>query len=696
MNLNYIFNPKNVAIVGASTKVGSVGNDLAKNLALEFKGAVYPVNPNATELFGKKCYPSLSQLPEVPELVVVAVPAPVVLGVVEEAGKLGVKGMVVVSAGFKEAGNIELENQLRDLANKYEITLVGPNCLGILNPENNLNASFASVSGNPGKVAFISQSGALCTAVLDYANKLGIGFSKFMSIGNKTVLSEADILTYLKDDSKTEVIALYVEDLKNGARLLPILKSITHGPNAKPIVVIKSGKTSAGANASASHTGALAGNDAAYAALFEQSGVIRANNVLEMFEYLKDLCSNPKAKGKNLGIITNAGGPGVLATDEAVSRGLNLAKISESSIKELKQGLPPCANVHNPIDVLGDAKADRYELALKVLEKDKNVDSIVVILTPQAMTEIDETAEKIVALKKECTKPIVVSFMGGKLVAKSVEHLRENGIATVSFPEQAVRAVAALSDFSVRSLEKVEKISNKKHEGFSKVEKIFVTAKAENQTKFPEAEALKILSAYGFKTLKSGLAKNAKEAKHIAYKIKKNVALKIVSPDILHKSDVGGVMLDVEPKKVEKAFCEMMKNVAKKCPKADIKGVLVVEMVKEKGAEMIVGSMRDPGLGNLLMVGLGGVYVEIFKDVSFGVAPINRSDAEKMVAKLKSAKILAGARGGEKLDKEDLLKTLLKLSDLLRDFPQIKEMDINPILVTKNGVKILDGRIIIE
>lgn len=696
MNLDYIFNPKSVAIIGASTRPGSVGNDLTKNIASEFAGNVYPVNPNATELYGKKCYPSLNVLPKTPELIVVAVPAPAVIPVMEQAGQMGVKAVVVVSAGFKEAGNLELEEQLIAIASKYDMALVGPNCLGIISPKNKLNASFAPVTAMSGKVAFISQSGALCTAVLDYANKLGIGFSKFMSIGNKASLQEADILSYLKDDPDTEVIAMYIEDFKNGKRLLSVLKSITHGSNAKPIIVIKSGKTAAGAGASASHTGALAGNDAVYNALFSQTGVIRVESTLEMFEYLRVFCVNPKAKGKNIGLITNAGGPGVIATDEAVSFGLKLAKLSVESVKTLKAGLPPFANIHNPVDVLGDAKADRYELALRTLVKDKNVDMIGLILTPQAMTEIKETAEKIVAIRKETNKPLVVSFMGGRLVKEAVQYMQESSIATVAFPEQAMRAMGALAKFSVRSKEKIEKIDKTKNPGYKKVVKIFADAKKENRNKFPEAEALQILSAYGFKTLRSGVVTTAVEAEKLARKIGKNVVLKIVSPDILHKTDVGGVMLDIAPTKVRNSFSIMMKTVKKNCPKADIQGILVVEMVKEKGAEMIVGSMREPGLGNLVMVGLGGVYVEVFKDVAFGVAPITPMDAECMINRLKSVKILDGVRGGEKLDKVALKEVLLKLSNLLEDFPEIKELDMNPVLVTKKGVKTLDARIIID
>ncbi len=699
MDLNSIFYPKSIAIIGASTEVGHVGNDIVKNLITQgYKGKIFPVNPKTTKLYDLKCYPFVLAIKEKIDLAIIVVPSSIVPTVLETVAKKNIKGVIIISAGFKEVGNIDLENQIKKICQKNNIALVGPNCLGVINPEIKMNASFANIMPPSGNIAFISQSGALCTAILDYAQKLDIGFSKFVSVGNKALLSEADLFEYLAKDKKTKVIAMYVEQLTNAPAIIAAAKKLTHGKNPKPIIAIKSGRTSDGASASASHTGALAGNDSAYQGLFSQAGIIRAEMISELFEYLRIFTHNKLPKGDRVAIVTNAGGPGVLTTDEVIFSGLKMAKISAETEKKLRKVLPAYANFHNPIDVLGDAKADRYKAAIDILEKDKNVDSIIVVLTPQSMTEFELTARAIITAKKKSDKPIVASFIGGKLVENSVKILRANGVSTFSFPEEATKALDALTHFANIKKDNYNAKFNFKNVNKQAAEKYFNEAKERGQTIFPEADALPILRDYGFPILPTEIAKSAVDAHIIAKRIGKPVVLKIISQDILHKTDAGGVMLNIAPEEAGKKFTEMIKNIKHKFPLAKIDGVLIMEKVKEKGIEMILGSVKDPGLGNTIMVGLGGTYVEIFKDVTFGLAPLTAYDAQKMINKLKSKKILDGARGQAVMDTQALIDCLGRLSQLLTDFPNIKELDINPLLVLPRGqgIKVLDARIITE
>jgi acetyltransferase len=698
LNLDSVFKPQSVAIVGASTKAGSVGNDVVKNLASDFVGKIYPVNPKAEEIDGLKCYPSLSSISEKIDLVIIIVPAAITTAILEEAGSLGVKGAIVISAGFKEVGNIDLENQLKEISKKYEIALIGPNCLGIINPAIKLNASFAPLMPASGSVAFISQSGALCTAVLDSAREMNVGFSKFMSVGNKAVIDEANILEYLANDVETKVIALYAEQLTEPEVLMKNIKKISRGENAKPIIILKSGRTSAGAGASASHTGALAGNDAAYAALFRQAGVIRADSVEELFDYIKIFSGNKLAPAHKIAIVTNAGGPGVLAIDAAIDNNLEIAQLSENTKTALTNTLPPAANVNNPVDVLGDGRADRYQIALEAVLNDEQVEAAVVILTPQSTTEVEATAQEIVASRLKYNKPIAVAFMGEALVAGGLQILKNNQIATYSYPESAVRALSKFSKFYELAQQVSEEVVNFFDVDKNKVAEIFSTSKAKGIHSFPEASALAILEAYKLPVLASRVARSKEEAEKIAQEIGKKLVLKIVSPDILHKSDAGGIMLNVFPEEAGEKFEEMMKQVGINKPEAKLEGVLLVEMITDKGIELILGSMKDASLGNAIMLGLGGIYVEILKDVAFGLNPLLTSDVYNMLNSLKSKKILDGARGAKPADKLAIIECVLRLAQLLRDFPEIKELDINPLLVLEEGkgAKVLDARIVIE
>ncbi len=695
-NFDKLFKPLSIALVGASNEEGSIGNDLINNLKEGYKGKIYPVNLKSKKVAGLKAYSSLTEVKKNIDLVVIAVPAKVVPLILEEMGILKIKSAVVISAGFKEVGNIELENKLQAICKKYKINLIGPNCLGIINPHISLNASFAATTAKPGNIAFISQSGALCTAILDSANSLGLGFSKFISIGNKTVIDEIDIFKYLINDKQTKIIAVYAEQLKKPQEIIKLSEQLRK--KGKPLIVIKAGKSLAGAKASSSHTGALAGEDGVYEALFKQAGIIRADKIEEMFDYIKIFNDNKIKKAENIAIITNAGGPGVIAVDCLEKNKLSLASLDNKTKNELEKKLPSSVSLNNPIDILGDAKAKRYEDVLTKLVKDKNIDVVLTILSPQSSTEIIETAKSIISLSKKSSKLIIPVFMGDELVSEARELFKKNSISSYIFPEDAIKSLKVFNDFFQL---KSQKIKEKKYSfkvDYQKVKKIFEEAKEKSKNSFPEYEAKEIFNSYGFDVSKSYLAKNIKEVKSISKKINKDLVLKIVSEDILHKSDVLGIKLNVKPKDAVKAYREIIDNVSRIKPQAKIEGVLLTEMIKEKGVELILGSFKDKALGQTIMLGLGGIYVEVLKDVSFGLNPLKPSDVLKMIESLKSYKLLSGVRGEKEKDIEALVEAVIRLAKLLNDFPEIKELDINPLYVFDKGkgVKILDSRIIID
>lgn len=695
MNFQALFQPKSIAVIGASSREKTVGNDVVKNLVHQgFAGKIYPVNPKIDELYGLKVFHDIKDLDSEVDLVVVAIPAKFVAAAIEEAAKKGAQAAIVISAGFKEAGNLELEQELASVCQKHGIILVGPNCLGVINAQHQMNASFAAIMPEVGNIAFMSQSGALCTAVLDYAKELGLGFSKFISIGNKASLDELALIKYLHQDPQTKVICLYAEALDNAPAIIQTLKQLNRGKQAKPVIVLKSGKTEAGAGAIASHTGSLSGGDNAYQALFDQAGIIRAQSVSELFDLASVFSTNPLQAIKSVTIITNAGGPGVLTTDAVIENGLVMAKLEDSTIKKLEEFLPAAANTHNPVDVLGDAVGEVYEKTLEVIAEDKNTDAILLLLTPQTMTEPAKTAQAVVNLKKKTNKVVAVSLMGRDLVESGVQLLRQNKIANTTFPESAALGLGALAKFVAWTKIEEQQMSVFTDIDREKVAKIFQEAKKAGKNSFPEAEAMEILKAYKFPLLKSAVAQSAVEAKKILNAFNCAVAMKIVSPDILHKSDVGGVMLNVTSDNIEEKFTSMMKTVAKNKPQAKLEGVLLMEMAPE-GHETILGINKN-SLGSMLMFGLGGIYVEVFKDVTFAFPPLTLLEIEKMVNGLKSSSIFAGARGQAAIDKKSLIEAIARLAQLATDFPEIKELDINPLLLSAQGAKVLDARIVIE
>jgi acetate---CoA ligase (ADP-forming) len=696
--LNNIFNPSSIALIGASTQPNTVGNDILKNLITEgYAGNIYPINPKADSILELKAYPSILDLPEIPEMAIIAVPSKIVPSVMEQIAQKGVKGVVIISAGFKEIGEEgqELENQVAKICTQNNITLIGPNCLGVITPKIKMNASFAASIPPNGNIAFLSQSGAICTTVIDLAKARGLGFSKFISLGNKTLCKEVELIQYLDQDLDTKVIMIYAEMLENAPELIRIMSSVK-----KPVIVLKSGKTEAGASASASHTGALASGDILFDTLFRQANIIRAETMQEMFDIAIIFSRNEIKKIKNCVIITNAGGPGVLTTDALVENGLELATISQETEVELKKYLPAFANFSNPIDLIGDAKEDRYQKALEILASRPEIDSLLVILTPQTTTKIVETAQAIIDIKDKINKPIVASFIGSEKVQAGIDILTSGGIACCSFPDQAGVALAKVSRWTQNEIKlETQTEYNLEHKKVQANE-IFDIFRAKNESYIPESKAKEVMSYYGIHSAKSKLCHNKQEAEDlINSELQGKLVMKIISPDIMHKSDVGGVMIGIEIDEAGQKFDEMMSIVSKKSPNSKLEGILFAEMIDlDDGCEFILGAKKDPNLGTAIMVGLGGIYVEIFKDVVFGFPPLASKEIDIMLDSLQSKHILEGARGQDPLDIDGLKQAIQSMSNFLQDFPEVEEVDLNPILVMKKGmgVKTLDAKIVFK
>ena len=697
MKLDAVFHPKSVAVVGASSTPGKVGHEILKNLIEGgYKGDIFAVNPNDKTILDKKCYPKITDIPDSVDLVVIAIPSKFVLEVIAQAGQKKVKAAIVISAGFKEAGNDELEKKLVVLCQRHTIALIGPNCLGLLNPQIKLNASFTPIMPESGNIAFLSQSGALCSSVLDYASKMGLGFSKFVSIGNKAMIGEYALLEYFYKDPQTKVIMMYVEDIKEADKLMDLAEMITHGKKHKPIIMLKSGRSEEGSEASASHTGSLGGNDQAFTALSQQSGIMRVYAVSDMFE-LADVFSHNKhlLKDNNIAVITNAGGPGVITTDELIEEGLELATLSETTTNTLKNFLPQAANTHNPIDILGDANAERYQKALEAVIADSNVNGVLVILTPQSMTEIEKTARVIVEIKKRSYKPIVVSFMGEELVEPGRKILTAGEVTSLPFPEPAAEALGALYDYK-------QWLKPKREQGFrfddTDYEKTQQLLDQYLSPKVIDVEnSFQILKNFGFDVVDSHKIFSLSEARTLKSKLKQPVVLKVLSPDISHKTDVGGVLLNVKPEELEKKYQQLVRNVRRKAPEAEITGVQITPMIKDHGLDLILGVKTDPNVGKLILVGLGGIYAEVIRDTTWGVAPLSQFDVKQMLKRLKAYRILKGVRGQHSLDIEALVRTIGRLSEFTQKFPQIKELDLNPVRVLSKGqgLLVLDARIVI-
>ncbi len=701
-NIEFIMSPRSIAVVGATNRPGSVGLAVFRNiLSVGFEGVLYPVNPKAKSVQSVKAYPKLMDIPDEVDLAVIIVPAEIVCSVLEEAGQKQVKGAIVISAGFKEIGGhgVELENRLKEVIAKYDIRLVGPNCLGVINNNENvrMNASFATRMPIAGNIAFISQSGALCTAVLDYAEGRNIGFSKFISFGNKADVNEIDLLRYLKDDPDTDVILMYLEDITNGREFLETAREITWQAR-KPILAVKSGRSVEGARAAASHTGALVGSDSAYDAIFYQSGILRVEGIAELFNRAIAFAKQPIPKGNRIAIVTNAGGPGIMATDAAIRHNLEIAALSEETKRRLREELPPTASIENPVDVIGDATHERYEAAIRQVLMDENVDGAIVILTPQAMTDILETAEIVPRVVKDIDKPMLCSFMGIVDVSEGIRYLENHGIPNYAFPEAAVRSMASMAFYGyLLSLDKrqVRRVAADRDTAAVVIKKKLA---GRDSYCMSEKEANEILQCYGFPVLKSALLKDSSQVDEAAEEFVFPVAMKICSPDIVHKFDVGGVRLKIKTKEeARKAFEDIIENVKKFSPSAKIDGVIIERMAKG-GVEVILGAVRDPKFGPICMFGLGGTFVEAIKDVTFRLAPMWEISAEIMIQTIKAYSILKGARGAPPCDIDAIKDCILRLSQMLTDHPEIAELDINPLIVYPEGqgCVVADSRILLR
>lgn len=694
--IDFIFNPSSIAVIGASSEEKKVGYSVLKNLMTGFTGKLYPVNPGRQEILSLKCYPSVSAIPDRVDLAVIVIPAKAVAEALKDCAQAGVKGVVVITAGFKEVGGEGLlrEKEIVDIIRKAGIRMVGPNCLGVMNTKNRMNASFAAELPPEGRIAFFSQSGALGVAIIDWAIENNFGFSKFVSFGNKADLNETDFLEYFAHDPETDVILGYIEDIVDGKRFLEVASRVT---KIKPVVLIKSGATEAGARAASSHTGALAGSDRAFSEAFRKTGIIRASGIQELFDTAEMFISGRAPKGRRLLIVTNAGGPGIIAADTADKLGIKLDPMTRSSIDAIVEKLPSTASLYNPVDIIGDATSERYKVVLEQASKDPAVEGICVILTPQAMTDVDNIADVVITTAQNTDKPVFTSFIGGKRIKNAILKLKKARIPSFTDPSVSINAYSRLINF----VEMKNKIFNEEAalsipvENIQKAERIISELQARGVSEIGGEEAMEVLSLYGFSFPERALAKTPMEAVAIAERIGYPVVMKVSSPHILHKTDVGGVKLNLNNEKaVYNAFLEITTNVKRVMPDAYIEGVMIYEMVTG-GKEVILGVSYDRTFGHMIMFGLGGIYVEVLKDVSFRIVPVSEEEAYEMIGEIKGSRILDGVRGEKPYDKKDIVNCIRRLSKIVQDIPVIKEVDINPYLVMNNGGIGLDARIII-
>jgi len=685
--LKPFFEPVSVAVIGASANPAKLGYAVVRNLVeggYIQRGAVYPINLEAKEILGLKVYPAVQQVPGPIDLAVIVIPYPHVPQALRECGQKGIPAAIVISAGFREAGmeGLEREIELISIAHEYDIRLVGPNCLGVIDTFTPLNASFAAGTPPPGPMAFMSQSGALGTAVLDIALAGRLGLSKFVSLGNKADVSETDLLQAWVHDNNSRVILIYSEGLPNGEEFIRVAREVTR---QKPVIAIKSGVTQSGSRAVSSHTGSLAGSEQAYQAAFRQAGILRADSMEALFDMALAIGYQPDLKNDRIAILTNAGGPGILASDALERAGMTIGRLEVDTIRSLERYLPDSASAANPVDVLGDARADRYRYALETLIKDPNIDGLLVLLTPQAMTEIEATAEAIGVVSRETDKPILACFMGEAQVKAGIDILIANEVPNFPFPERAARAFRAMSDY--------RKIRARTFQEFShieadrpKVRQLFTGVLAEGRVTLGDAETRDILDAYGLPRPRSEIADSPEKAIEIAHQIGYPVVLKIASPDILHKTDVGGVKIGLaNSEELRDAYELMMYRAQRYLPEARIWGCLVQEMAPPGGVEVLIGMIRDPQFGPLVTFGLGGIFVETLQDVTFRIVPFSRKEAEEMLGEIRAKALLDGIRGKPAVDKDALVDTLLRVGQLVQDFPEITELDINPLMVYPHG-----------
>jgi acetyl coenzyme A synthetase (ADP forming)-like protein len=642
-----------------------------------------------------RCFSSINELPETPDLAIIIIPPKQVKDVLEQCAERGIKGAVIITAGFKEVGleGYRRENELSAIVKQNGIRVLGPNCLGVADTYTPFNGTFATRAPSKGKVAFMSQSGALGTAVLGWSEDNGLGFSDFISLGNKMDLNESDFLEALENDGHTKVIVAYLEGVVDGDRFLDVTKRVSR---SKPVIIFKAGITQAGARAVSSHTGTLAGSENAYEAAFKKCGAIRANTVEDLFMIARGFASQSPPRGDRVAVVTNAGGPGIITSDALERGGLRLAQFQDDTGRELRKILPPASSVYNPVDVLGDADPDRYKIAIQTVLKDPGIDALLVILTPQAMTKADAVASAVIESTRGVNITVLSIFMGGREVSGAAKLLDEAGIPNFEFPEEAVDTLSCMTsytDFLNRPRDTRVRFQVDK----GKTEQIFNEIRKKNRKELVEVEAQQVLSAYGIAVARTILATNIEECVKAGREIGYPVVAKIASPQILHKTDVGGVVVDINNSdELISAYEKITGNAQRIVPDANIWGIVVQEMLPES-RELIIGMNRDSQFGPLLMVGLGGIYVEVLKDVSFRLAPIGEEEAREMLQELKSYWLLQGARGQKPADIDAVIEILLRVSQLVTDFSNISELDINPLRVMDDGKGCLaaDARIVL-
>ncbi|SDQ90515.1 acetate--CoA ligase alpha subunit [Natronobacterium texcoconense] len=688
-----LFRPDSVAVIGATDREGAVGRAILENLQDDFAGEIVPVNPKRDEVLGLECYADVESAPSV-DLAVVVVPPPVVLESVRELGEAGTKNVVVITAGFSETGGegAERERKLREIADEYDLNVVGPNSLGIMSTTVGMNATFGPENAREGSISFMSQSGAFITAVLDWANEQGIGFRDVVSLGNKSVLDETDFVDEWGDDPDTDVVIGYLEDIDDGQGFVETAREVT---DDTPIVLVKSGRTDAGAQAASSHTGAIAGSERAYEAGLDQAGVIRAESVQELFDSARALSGLPEPESDGVAIVTNAGGPGVLTTDAVGDSTLEMADFTDETIERLSEAMPDEANVYNPIDAIGDADVDRFAEALEIALDDPNVGSAVVVSAPTAVLPYDELSEVVIEKRQQYDKPVVTCLMGGERARAAEEVLREFGIPNYFDPSRAVQGLDALAryrDVSRRTIDDPTAFDVDRE----RAREILERTKERDDNRLG-VESMDLLEAYGIPTPDGEIVDDPDRVREVAESIEGDVVMKIVSPDISHKSDIGGVKVGVSDDDVYDAYEEIVTRARNYQPDATIVGIQVQEMVDlESSTETIVGMNRDPQFGPLLLFGLGGIFVEILEDTSVRVAPIGEGEAREMVDEIKSAPLLRGARGREPADVDGIVETIQRLSQLVTDFPSILELDVNPLVAGPEGVQAIDLRLTVD
>jgi acetyltransferase len=696
-NLNRIFRPRHVAVVGASEKAGTIGNALMKNLIDGgFSGTLLPVNPKHKTLHGQTCFESVSALETEVDLAIIATPIHSVAAIVSECAEKKVGGAIIISAGGKEIGEQgrEIEEKIRRIAYGGRLRIVGPNCLGVIRPGTKLNASFASEMPLTGNLAFVSQSGAICTAILDLALKERIGFSHFVSIGSMLDVDFGDMIDYLGNDPSARSILLYIESLTNFRKFMSAARAVSR---VKPIIVLKSGRSAAGAKAAASHTGAMAGEDAVYDAAFKRAGIVRVDTIEELFDCAELMSKQPRPRGPRLAILTNGGGPGVMATDTLARYGQEPAPLDPDTMQALDALLPPFWSRGNPIDILGDASAERFGRALSICFDSQNLDGVLVILAPQALTAPLAVARTLAAAVKERRYPVFTCWMGGKSIAEAVDILNEAGIPTYDTPERAVRAFLYMVDYA-RDLETLLEIPPKitRHMVFDQTKARQLLRAAPAHRFMPETDARELLTAYGLPVIRTQIAETEAQASSIGREMGYPLVMKVHSADITHKTDAGGVRLDLRcDADVGEAYNQILSSARQHKPDARIEGVTLQPYFSNPDFEILLGAKRDPSFGPVILFGMGGIYTEVLKDRALGLPPMNRLLARRLMQQTKAYTLLQGYRNRPAADMELLEEMIIRLSQLLIDFPEIAELDMNPVLIKDGQPVAVDARILV-